>query len=516
MLVTAVGVTVSFIGAGLVASGVRPRNRVGVLLIAVGLLWTLGKFLPPLGGLSALLMGAWAAALAHLVVAFPDGRLTGRGPRVVVGWAYSSAAVVGLLGILGVDSGAAYRTVAIPAAVLTGLAVIGVQMIRWRTSTVTRRRLLGPVYAAAVVAAALFVTLKPAVIAGVAVRPLTPVIQLALVAIPLAYLGSLLRRRIDQSGVAALVVRLKDAPQPMGIERAMAQALHDPTIRVGYWVPESGSYVDVDGCVVSAPANDERASTYIDHDGGPLALLVHDAALVENSDLIEATCAAATLALTNERLTAQLRLQVRQLAESRSHVLRAAETERRRLERDLHDSVQQRLLSIPMTLSLAETAVQAQPTRAEALIGEARSTTLSVLEELRALSQGIHPPVLTERGLTGAVRELAALSPVPLQVSVDVPDQLPAEIETTAYYVVAEALANVIKHADASQGQVRIEARGGGLTVEVEDDGRGGAEPAEGSGLRGLADRVAANGGTLRVHSPVGRGTRICAELPCA
>jgi signal transduction histidine kinase len=242
---------------------------------------------------------------------------------------------------------------------------------------------------------------------------------------------------------------------------------------------------------------------------------VHDAMLLDNPELIEATCAAAALALTNERLAADLRIRINQLAESRSQVLRAAETERRRLERDLHDSVQQQLLSIPMTLSLAESAVQARPDRAEALIGEAKSTALAVLAELRALSQGVHPPILTERGLAGAVRELAALAPVPLWLSLDIPGTLPAEIETTAYYVVAEALANITKHAAASLGRVRIECQGGELTVEVEDDGCGRAEPAEGTGLRGLADRVAANGGTLRVHSPVGHGTRIQAVLPC-
>jgi signal transduction histidine kinase len=238
-----------------------------------------------------------------------------------------------------------------------------------------------------VVAAALFVTLQPAMIAGVAVQPLTPVVELALAAIPLAYLGSLLRRRIDRGGVAELVVRLNDAPRPVGLQEALAKALHDPTLRVGYWMPELGRYVDVDGQVVSPPDRRDRVATRIDRDGGPLALLVHDPALVEDPELIAATCAAAALALANERLTADLRARLRQIAESRGRVLRAAEAERRRLERDLHDGVQQRLLSIPVTLGLAESALRAGPDRARALIGEAKSTTLAVLQELRALSR---------------------------------------------------------------------------------------------------------------------------------
>lgn len=515
VLVTAIGAAVSFVGAGLVVIRIRPHNRVGLLLVAVGVLWALAKFLPVPGGPRAMLSAAWAAALAHLVVAFPTGRLGGPAPRAVVGLAYASAAVAGLLGILGVGASEPGRAIATVAAVLSGLTVIGLQVVRWRGSSVTRRRLLAPVHTAAVVAAALFVTMKPAVIAGIAVRPLTPVIQLALAAIPLAYLASLVRRRIDRSGVAELVVRLSGTPRPVGLERALARTLHDPTVRLGYWMPETGRYVDVDGGAVVPPADGGRAATRIDRDGGPLALLVHDAALLENPELVEATCAAAALALANERLTADLRARVNQLAESRSQVLRAAETERRRLERDLHDGVQQRLLSIPITLGLARSAVHSRPERAEALIDEARSTSLAVLEELRALSQGIHPPVLTERGLAGAVRELTALAPVPLGLCLDIPDELPAEIETTAYYVVAEALANIAKHADAGRGQVRIQRRGGELAVEVDDDGRGGAQPAAGTGLRGLADRVAATGGTLRVDSPPGGGTRIRAVLPC-
>ncbi|MER5651200.1 histidine kinase [Streptosporangium sp. NPDC002524] len=516
--VTAAGVAAAFVGAGLVAVRVRPRNRVGPLMIIIGLLWLLARFAPlpaTAGGVRTALAGTWAAVLAHLVVAFPGGRLTAWLPRAVVGTAYLSMAGVAVLATTGLAPGAVVRGAAMAGAVLSGLAVMGLQVSRWRGSTVTRRRSLNPVLAAAVVATALFVALKPVMIAGVAVRSLTPVMQVALAAVPLAYVGGLLRRRIDRGGVAELVVHLRGVSRPVGIQRALAEVLHDPTLRVGYWMPETSRYVDVDGRVVPPPDGGDRVATRVDHDGAPLALLVHDPALLDNPELVEATCAAAALALSNERLTAELRARLHQLDESRGQVLRAAETERRRLERDLHDGVQQRLLSIPMTLGLAESRLSTSPDQARALVGEAKTTTLAVLDELRALSQGIHPPVLTERGLLGAVRELAALAPVPLRLSFEVPAPLPVEVETTAYYVVAEAVANITKHSGAREARVRAERRDGRLLVEVSDDGRGGADPARGSGLRGLADRVAATGGTLRVDSPAGDGTLVRAVLPC-
>ncbi|MEO3814599.1 sensor histidine kinase [Sphaerisporangium sp. B11E5] len=511
-LVTAVAVAVTFVIAGLVAVRLRPRNRVGVLMAGVGMLWVFAKLTGPPTGVRVVPAGAWAAVLAHLVVAFPTGRLGGLGPRLVVGTAYLSAGLVAVLEVTGSVPGGVVRVVATAGALVSGVGVVVWQVGRWRRGTVPGRRSAGPVLGAGVVAAALFVALKPAVIAGVDVRGFLPVMQAGLAAVPLAYLGTLLRRRIDRGRVAELVVHLRDDVRPM--RETLARVLHDPALEVGYWSAQSSGYVDVEGRPVSPPPGD-RVATRIDHDGAPLALLVHDPALLDDPELVEAACAAAGLALANERLTADLRARLRQLAESRGQVVRAAETERRRLERDLHDGVQQRLLSVPLTLGLAESALPARPDRAQALVAEAKATTLAVLAELRALSQGIHPPVLTERGLRGAVQELAALAPVPARLSLEIPAALPAEAETAAYYVVAEALANVTKHADAQEAFVSITAGGGRLLVEVRDDGRGGADPAAGSGLRGLAGRVGALGGTLHVDSPPGAGTRVRAVLPC-
>ncbi|GIG91107.1 sensor histidine kinase [Plantactinospora endophytica] len=530
--------------AGLLGWRARPGNRTGPLLVAVGLSWWFAKLPLPLAlpeSLAVIRAAGWAAVLVHLVVAFPTGRLGTPTPRLVVGLAYLSVAVVALLAVPGVgpdgggtggtwpsgadpglpDAGPPVGAVAIVAILVSGSAAVVLLLVRWRRSSALRRRYLNPVFGTAVLAVALFVTVKPATIAGRDVVALTVALQVALVAVPLGYLAGLLRRRLDRAGVADLVVRLHAVPRPAAIESTLARALHDPTLRIGYWAPESGRYVDLDGRTVVPPEDGadrdgaDRAVTRIDRGTEPIAILVHDRALAEEPELIEATCAAAGLALENERLTADLRARLRQLADSRLALLRAGEAERRRLERDLHDGVQQRLLAIPLTLGLAESVLRTDPDRAVPLIAEARSGTLAILAELRALTQGLHPPLLTERGLPGAVRELAALSPVPLKLPDELPDRLPAEVETTAYYVVAEALANVTKHAAAATAELRLDRHDGRLVVEVRDDGRGGADPAGGTGLRGLADRVAVAGGSFELVSPAGGGTRVRAVLPC-
>ncbi|MBP2702553.1 hypothetical protein JOL79_01900 [Microbispora sp. RL4-1S] len=535
-VVTAAGVAVAFVGAGLLAVRGRPAGPLGPLLIAVGVLWALAKLAPWPGppGLRTAAAGLWAAVLAHVVLAFPSGRLATRPRRAAAALAYLSVAVVALLGAARAWEWAgaripatAVQAAATGGAVVSGLVVLGVQISRGRAASAAGRRSSGPVLGAAAVAAALFATLKPAVIGGVAVGWAEPVLRLALAAVPLAYAGLLVRREIDRAGVAELVVRLRGPVRPDGVERALARALHDPDLRVGYRTPgpdlprgagpdSPGRYVDTAGRPLRLPPEDGRVVTRVDHESTPLAVVVHDPALLDDPELLEAACAAAGLALAHERLTAELRARLHELEESRGRILRAAETERRRLERDLHDGVQQRLLSIPLTLGLAESALREGPAPALALVGEAKETALAVLGELRALSQGIHPPVLSERGLAGAIRELAALAPLPVRLALDVPDAVPEQAETVAYYVVAEGLANVVKHAGAGRAHVTVGPLGGGLLVEVGDDGRGGADPERGSGLRGLTGRVAEGGGTLLIDSAAGSGTRIRAVLPCA
>jgi signal transduction histidine kinase len=197
-------------------------------------------------------------------------------------------------------------------------------------------------------------------------------------------------------------------------------------------------------------------------------------------------------------------------------MVEAAEAERRRLERNLHDGTQQRLVSISMALGLAESRLRSDPDAARRIIDEARLGLGAALHELRELSQGIHPGVLTERGLGPALEELAYLAPMPVELAVPVEERLPEPVEAAAYYVVAEALANVAKYASAGAVSITVQRQNGTAIVEVADDGVGGADPSRGSGLRGLSDRVEALGGTLAVESRPGAGTKLKAEIPCA
>jgi signal transduction histidine kinase len=206
---------------------------------------------------------------------------------------------------------------------------------------------------------------------------------------------------------------------------------------------------------------------------------------------------------------------IERLEETRAGAVDVQEAELHRIERDLHDGAQARLVAVGMSLGLAEQALQTDPGAAGELLAEARRGATEALQELRVLARGIRPPILTDRGLGPAVSALAARTPLPVTLSVDVADRYPSAVETAAYFTVSEALANAIKHANAAHVEIRIEAVNGVLVVEVVDDGDGGADLSC-AGLTGLRQRAEALDGTLRVESPTGGPTTVRAELPCA
>jgi signal transduction histidine kinase len=240
---------------------------------------------------------------------------------------------------------------------------------------------------------------------------------------------------------------------------------------------------------------------------------VHDPALLEDRELVRTAGAAAALALENERLTAEVHARYDDLRAASARLVAAGDAARRRIERDLHDGAQQRLVSLSVTLNLARK--NAEPgSRTAALLDSAMAELTAGLAELRELARGIHPAVLTERGLDPALQGLAARAPLPVRVSAAVEGRLPPAVEAAAYFVVMEALTNVAKYASATAAEVTVEQVNGGVVIDVQDDGVGGADPAAGSGLAGLADRVAALGGRLMVDSPPGGGTVVRAEMP--
>jgi signal transduction histidine kinase len=322
----------------------------------------------------------------------------------------------------------------------------------------------------------------------------------------LASLVGLAATRRARGPIGNLVVELGRAG-PGELRPALARAIGDPSLELALRLPERGVWVDEEGREVMLPQGPDRAVTYI---GGDLAALVHHPVFLDQPALLEAVGSAARFALENERLQAELRAQLAELRESRARIVRAGDEERRRLERDLHDGAQQRLLGIGMALQLLRSA----DGHSGALLDETEAEVKAALAELRELARGIHPAVLTDQGIAAAVRTLAERSPVVVEVHAD-DGRLPGEVETAVYFIVAEALANVAKHAQASKARVEVKRVNGEVVVEVSDDGVGGADRG-GNGLRGLADRAGALDGRLTIESTPGEGTRLHVEIPCA
>ena len=212
----------------------------------------------------------------------------------------------------------------------------------------------------------------------------------------------------------------------------------------------------------------------------------------------------------------ELEAKVAELRASRTRIVEAGYAERRRVERDLHDGAQQRLVALTMSLRLVRGKIETEPDAAAELLDEAMEELGEATRELRELARGIHPAVLSDRGLEAAVNGLADRSPVPVEILETPSQRLPAPVESATYFVIAEALTNVARYADAEAATVRVSRDNGAIEVEVRDDGVGGADPANGTGLRGLEDRVSALEGRLLVTSPDGVGTTVVARIPCA
>jgi signal transduction histidine kinase len=515
----------------------RPSNRLGPLMLFFAFAWFAGRLTytdPPLTYTIGLFLGAlFFAVLGHILLAFPSGRLEGRLARGLVAAGYFDTIVVIGASVLFqqgdpgdprnlalVDANATVADALKNSARVTGVVlfmiVLAVLAHRWREATPRWRRAFAIAFwtgAAAALASAISIIGHGPYgqlnfVDGVA--------YLVIAAVPLALTLDLLRGTLARGAVVDLVVELGDRRAPGKLRDALARALHDSTLSLAYWLPEQRRYVDVDGAPVELPGDGcQRVATIVEREGSPVAALVHDATLRDEPDLVDAVGAAAGLALENERLQADLRARLTELQASRARIVEATDAERRRLERNLHDGTQQRLVSVSLALGLAESKLASDPEGVRRTLGEAKQGLATALQELRELSQGIHPGVLTERGLEPALRELVYLAPFPIDLTVRAENRLPSPVEAAAYYVVAEALANVAKYASPNVVLVTIERRNGTAIVEVADDGRGGADPTLGSGLRGLSERVEAMGGTLSIESPVGHGTRLRAEFPC-
>lgn len=298
------------------------------------------------------------------------------------------------------------------------------------------------------------------------------------------------------------------------VREMLAESLGDRTLSIAYWLPDRGVFVDDAGRPVTLPdAGSGRAWTAVERDGRRLAAILHDAELDTSPELVQAAAAAASLALDNERLKADLRARVEELRESRVRIVEAADAGRRQIERDLHDGAQQQLVSLALDLRMLKGRLT--DPASVAAVDELAAKLGGALDELRELARGIHPAVLTAQGLGPAVESLANRTSVPVDYDVELGGQrLAPALEAAAYFLVAEALTNVVRYSCASSARVEIRRDGDEVVVEVADDGVGGADMAAGSGLSGLADRISALEGTLRIDSPPGAGTRLIARFP--
>ena len=272
-----------------------------------------------------------------------------------------------------------------------------------------------------------------------------------------------------------------------------------------------------DGQPAPVPVEDaEHAVTLLEHGGRPLAAIIHDPVLREDPALVGSVMAVLRLAVENERLDTELQARLDEVRASRARLVAAAEDERRRVERDLHDGAQQRLVAVTIALQQARqtaTTTDAAPKLVEAL-EKVAAELQGAIRELRELARGIHPAILEDAGLAAAVAALGRRAGLAVDLDVELDRRLPRHIETTTYFTVAEALTNAARHAQADHARVTLRDGGDRLLIEIADDGVGGADPRRGSGLHGLADRLGAVDGTIEINSPAGGGTRIRAEVP--
>ncbi len=533
----------SLIGCGLASWRERPANRLGPVMVLTGFIWFAGLLSEatsaPLYTLGVAIQYVFLCGFIYIVLSFPSGQLRTALDKAIVVTAIAGTLLQVVAMLFGSgsglrcgggcgdnliqifhDNGLALTFLNLQralGAVLT-LTAVGLLSYRWlRASRPQRREVTWVLLAGNLTLLALTVTVVDDLLGNPLTSGPAKVWFLTLAFVPIAVLATFARRRLARGSVAGLVVQLGGPTELADLRAALARALGDPSLDLAYWFPAEARYVTADGRPVEVPdADSERGSTLVERDGTPIAMLLHDPALEYNSGLVQSVCAAAGLALENERLQAELRARLVELNRSRGRLVEATDAERRRIERNLHDGTQQRLVSIAMSLGLLESKLAPDQTDAAPIVREARTALTLALEELRELTQGIHPTLLVERGLPVALEELCRRAGLPAHLQVDLDVRLPDQVETAVYYFVSEALSNAAKHSHGSEIRVGVSYDGRTLTAEIADDGIGGAAVGAGSGLRGLADRVEALGGQFTVSSPPGRGTRLKAEIPCA
>jgi signal transduction histidine kinase len=541
------GVAAVYIGAGVIALLRRPANPTGLLMSAVGFLWLVDDLswihAPTTFTLVQLFGKLYQTVLAHLALVYPSGRLSRSLERAAIVALYAWAVGNNLAWLLfydpHMDTGCVRcpdnllllhgnrgiaQTISDVTTVVTIVLIVWVAALivrHWRQATRAAQHVMAPALWT-VGPGALFIAAHEVgdaiTLSGSAQRIVYDYLPAGLAVLPIGFLIGLLNTRLAYAQVGAVLPELTSQVGPGRVRTALAATLHDPDLELLYWSPTGGSYVDLDGQLREPVAGPGRAVSPIEGESGPLAVMIVDKVALDEPDLLRAAVAMARLALENERLQAEVRSQLLQLRTSTTRIIEAGQDARRRIERDLHDGTQQRLLALSMTLARARARADSDTDPAlRTFLDRAANDVQQAIDELRELARGIHPMLLTQEGLASALRALAERAPLPVEVTAPT-QRFPETIEATAYFLVSEAVTNAARHSCASAVSVAVAVEGGELTVQVRDNGIGGADETgstNGSGLLGMRDRVTAIGGLLRISSPVGAGTTLTARLPC-
>jgi signal transduction histidine kinase len=496
----------TFIGCGLLTRGRRPESLTGLLMVATGFTWFFGNFshvdAAVVAGAASYAILLHRGPLVHLILSYPEGRLASNASRLTVGAGYAAALVtpvwdstqgaLAMSALIALIAARRYvgaagpsrraRLLALCAAVSLGLVLVGGDVARAALPT-------GPIS-----------------------YPVLLAYEAVLVSIALALCVELVFAPWQLANIVDLIVELGSA-EGSTLRADLARALQDPSLEIGYWIAGSGTFVDAGGDELVVPQRSpSRSVTHIQRGSEPVAVILHHPGVLDDARIVEAVTAAAELAAVNARLQAEVQGRVKELEASRRRIIDAEETERRHLEQRLHRGPERALAELATELPRIRSCAAA-PMRDR--IDRAGDHLTGTLTDLRRLAHGLRPRILDEYGLRRALEAVADLCPVPVRVEVVAEvGTIPPRVESAAYFVCAEGLANVAKHASASHAAVRVSRDGDCLLLSVADDGAGGAKPAQGSGLEGLTARIAGLGGSLEIRSSGGAGTTLTAKIP--
>ncbi len=527
-----------FAAAGLVAWERRPSNQLGAIMVVGGFAWLVAALVNTevtvLEVAGTVLQTVALGVVIHLLLAFPSGKLQSRMTFATVVLAYFVCLVLQIPhylfipasspgGLLAVadrpDLAAAAKWVqqGIGIAVVVSAAVILIG--RLRRSSTQHRRVLGPLYVYGT-GAVVFISFAPNVLRsllGISAAATAALQITALIGVPVAFTVGLLAggfaRTSDLQQLGVWLGSTVTSRPPL--LQALSRALGDESVQLAYWTAEQDGYVDGQGRPLEVPREGSgRNSALIEVGGRRVGAVFYDSVLIGNPELVRSAGRVVGIAVEQEWMTGELLASREALRLSSARIVAAGDRERRRIARDLHDGLQMQLV----LLALEAQRLAGDPAASPSITVAATTLRLRIdaaAGELRKLVYDIMPAPLVERGLEAATRDLVDRMPLPTKLDLDVAGSIPESASSAAYFVIAEALANAVKHSGATGLVVRVGRSDDDIVVEVADNGIGGAAPGEGLGLRSLADRVGVLGGSLRIHSVAGGGTRVVAELPC-